>query len=199
MSEDLHQNGEASIDPTLQKGNESESDFDLESLFEDEQDPEAEKAKFLAQVNKVEKRNYKSLEDYEKTVKERHKEFAEQGRKEKEEIKPESQPTNSNTRYALELLAVRKPGSEHVAEDIKQLCKDTGLDPFEVWDKYKWLEKEAKSRAEEAEETDKSGKKISKPSAKVTGTGGGEELSDADRALLSRRPGLMEKHLKNNK
>lgn len=198
MSEDLHQEEEVKTTPPT--GDDSEDDFDFESLFAEESDPEAEKTKFLAQVNKVEGRNYKTIEDWSKTNKERKKIadkfYSEQGRK-KDEAKPEAKP--SEFRYAEKLLTIEAPKAKFVLDEIREIAKDKGLDPIEVWEKYSWLRKEAESRAEEAEEKEKAEKKISKPSPKISGTAGGGELSDADRALLARRPGLMEKYNQSNK
>jgi len=197
--EDSHQEEEVKTTPPT--GDDSADDFDFESLFADESDPEAEKEKFLAQINKVEGRNYKTIEDWSKTNRERKKIadkiYSEQGRKKEEEKKPETtQPSNTNVRYAEKLLTIENPEAKHALEDIRQVAKDTGLDPLEVWDKFSWIRKEAKARAEEAEEKEKNGKKVSSPSRKVSGTGGGGELSDADRALLARKPGLLEKYNK---
>lgn len=179
-------------------GDDSENGFDFESLFADESDPETEKAKFLSQINKVEGRDYKTIEDWSKTNTERKKIadkfYSEQGRKKKEEATETSKP--SEFKYAEKLLTIDAPKAKFVLDEIREIAKDKGLDPLEVWEKYSWIRKEAEARAEEAEDKEKTEKKISKPSQKISGTSGGGELSDADRALLARRPGLMEKYNK---
>lgn len=193
MSEDLHRHEEEESTP--QEGNESENDFDLESLFEDESDPEAEKAKLLAQINKIEGRNYRSIEDYQKTVKERNKAFSERGR-EKGKEKSEAPKPSGDFRYAEKLLTIENPEAKHVVEDLRQLSKETGLDPLEAWEKYSWIRKEAKSRAEEAEDKDKNGKKVSKPSSNISGTGVHVELTPEEVAFLRRRGISKEEYIK---
>lgn len=196
MTDNLPQEEEVQ-ETTPQPGSESDSaiEQELDELFSDD-NSDSEKEKFLEQINKIEKRNYKSIEDYVKTVKERQKAFSEQGRKKVEE--PKNQPVIGD-RYAEKLLKLENPKSQYVMDELKQVAKERGIDILEAWDKFSWIRKEADSKAEEAEEQEKNGKKISKPTAKISGKSkGGGELSEADRALLSRRPGLMEKYLKSN-
>lgn len=193
---DLPQNEEVKTTP--QAGSESEPDLEqvISELFSEDNEEDG-KEKFLDQVNKIEGRNYKSIDDYAKTVKERNKAFSEQGRKAKEEAeKAQEQSKTSGDKYAEKLLILENKNSKYVMDELKEISKERGIDILEAWDKFSWIRKEADSKAEEAEEKEKNGKKVSKPSAKVSGTGGTEDLSDADRALLSRRPGLMEKYLK---
>ena len=186
------------VQKTTPNEEDSENDFDFESLFADESDPEAEKAKFLSQINKVEGRDYKTIKDWSKTNTDRKKIadkfYSEQGRKKKEEKSEISKP--SDFKYAKKLLTIDSPNAKFVMDDIREIAKEKGLDPLEVWENYTWIRKEAESRALEAGEKEKTEKKVSKPSQKISGTSGGGELSDADRALLARKPGLLEKYNK---
>jgi hypothetical protein len=176
-------------------------DINFEDIFQDE-DPQAEQDKFLAQINKIEGRNYKTIDDWSKTNLERKKIadkfYSEQGQREKkEEPKVEKQEFVSNDKYAEKLLKLENPNSQFVMDELKQISKERGIDILEAWDKFTWIRKEAEARAEAETETEKDGKKVSKPSSKITGKKSGDtELSEADRALLSRRPGLMDKYIK---
>lgn len=179
----------------------SESETDLEQVISDlfPEDKEEKKDEFLAQINKIEGRNYKSIDDYAKTVKERSKAFSEQGRKAKEEKKEEPKSKDTSVSPVIKNLYFKaNPEAQSVWDDlVVPEAKRLGKDPFELYETSKYLKGEAKVRFEEAEEKDKNGKKVAKPSSKISGKGGGEaELTDADRALLNRRPGLMEKYNK---
>jgi len=177
---------------------EVDEDINFEDIFQD--DPEAEQEKFLTQINKIEKRNYKTIEDWSKTNLERKKIadkfYSEQGKKEEpqKEVKKEF---SGNDKYAEKLLKLENPQSQYVIDELREVSKERGIDILEAWDKFSWIRKEAEARAEEEEGKEKDGKKVSKPSSKITGKKGNDtELSDADRALLSRRPGLMDKYIK---
>ena len=183
------------VSKTTPNEEDSANDFDFESLFAEESDPEAEEAKFLSQVNKIENRDYKSIEDWAKTNTERKKIadkfYSEQGRKKSDETQIKNPVVGD--KYAEKLLKLENPKAQFVIDELKEVAKERGIDILEAWDRFSWIRKEADSRAEEAEEKEKNGKKPSRPSQKIAGKGTNVELSEADRALLLRRPGLMEK------
>lgn len=195
---DVHQEGEGN--PTLQTGTESVEELEkaIAELFPEGGSAD-EKEAFLAQINKLEGRNYKTVEDYAKTVAERNKAFSDAGRKKKEEEDSArkaaelSTPQSTGDKYAERMLKIEEPNSSYVLDELKQIAKDLKTDVFDAWEKTSWIRKEAEARAD----ADKNRKKVSKPSNRTTGGGGSEvELSDADRALLARRPGLAERYQK---
>lgn len=189
---DLHQQEEEQVS-TPQAG--SESDTDLEEVISElfPEDNEEKKEEFLAQINKIEGRNYKSIDDYAKTVKERQKAFSEQGRKEKEvkEVKDAPQKVSP---VIKSLYFKANPEAQTVWDEVVEAAKDK--DPFELYESSKYFQKEAQTRYAEAQEKDKNGKKVSKPSQKISGIAGEyEELSEADRAFLKRR-GITEEEFR---
>lgn len=185
--EQLDQQQEANTTP--ETGSESEAlDEDLESLFADDSNDSQEDP-----VKKLEEK----LNSLEKGIR---KYFSKKGIEAKSQAKEEpskvAMPTGGD-KYAEKLLKLENPNSQYVMDELKTISKESGLGVLDAWDKFSWIRKEADSRAEEAEEKDKTEKKIAKPSARISGKKGeAVELSDADRALLSRKPGLMEKYQK---
>ena len=184
--ETLDQNQE--VETTPDTGSESEAlDKDLESLFADDSDDDSQGdqvARLETKINSIEKglRKYFSKKGIE----------AKQAKEEPKEATP-----IGGDKYAEKLLKLENPSSQYVIDELNQIAKESGLNILDAWDKFTWIRKEADSRAEEAEEKDKTEKKISKPTSKISGKKGIDvELSDSDRALLSRKPGLMEKYQK---
>ena len=184
--ETLDQNQEVKTTPDT--GSESEAlDKDLESLFADDSDDDSQGdqvARLETKINSIEKglRKYFSKKGIE----------AKQAKEEPKEATP-----IGGDKYAEKLLKLENPSSQYVIDELNQIAKESGLNILDAWDKFTWIRKEADSRAEEAEEKDKTEKKISKPTSKISGKKGIDvELSDSDRALLSRKPGLMEKYQK---
>jgi len=142
------------VSKTTPNEEDSANDFDFESLFAEESDPEAEEAKFLSQVNKIENRDYKSIEDWAKTNTERKKIadkfYSEQGRKKSDETQIKNPVVGD--KYAEKLLKLENPKAQFVIDELKEVAKERGIDILEAWDRFSWIRKEADSRAEEAEE-----------------------------------------------
>jgi hypothetical protein len=175
------------VKTTPVEGSEPEAlDEDLESLFADDNDSQEDPVKKLeTKINSIEKglRKYFSKKGIE-------------AKQAKEEPKVEAMPTGGD-KYAEKLLKLENPNSQYVLDELNKISKESGLGILDAWDKFSWIRKEADARAEEADAKEKTEKKISKPTSKISGRKGEDvELSDSDRALLSRRPGLMEKYQK---
>ena len=186
MAEELDPQEE--VETTPLEGSESEAlDKDLESLFADDSDDDSQGdqvARLETKINSIEKglRKYFSKKGIE----------AKQAKEEPKEATP-----IGGDKYAEKLLKLENPSSQYVIDELNQIAKESGLNILDAWDKFTWIRKEADSRAEEAEEKDKTEKKIAKPTSRIYGKKGETvELSDSDRALLSRKPGLMEKYQK---
>lgn len=164
-------------------------DEDLENLFADDSTDDSQEDP----VEKLEKK----LDSLEKGIR---KYFSKKGIEAKSQAKEApskvEQPIGGD-KYAEKLLKLENPNSQYVMDELKTISKESGLGILDAWDKFTWIRKEADSRAEEVKEKEETEKKITKPSARISGKKGeAVELSDADRALLSRRPGLMEKYQK---
>jgi hypothetical protein len=142
---------------------------------------------FLAKVNEIEGRNYKTVEDYKKTVKHRNEEFAKQGqKKETETVTPN---------LAEEILYVREPEAELVKDDIKIVAETKyNGDMLRAYREESWLKDKALLESEKKKQKEESEGKMSAPSSQITGEGKKIKLSDADRKLMASY-GLSEEDL----
>ena len=206
MTDNVHQEEEDSKS-TPPNGTESVEELQkaISELFPDDNKEEGEK-QFLEQVSKLEGREYKTVEGYAKTVAERNKvvnkHYSDEGRRKKEEddAKATTTPVKSEDRYAEKLLTIESKEAAYVIDELREVAKDNKIDVLQAWEKFSWIRKEAKTRAEEALEKEKNEGKVKKPSHQISGSGGGgSELTDAERKLLDRVPGRLEKYLKEHK
>lgn len=156
------------------------SDFEDNSEMSDEA--------FLAKVNKIEGRNYKSIEAYEKSVKERARAFSEQGQQKKAEEKSNTTSSVADTEVFTELLLVRNPEAELVKEDLEQVAEakyEGNL--LKAYRAESWLQDKAKSLSEKEQKKKESEGKTSTPSFTVDGKKTKLNLSEADRAFMKSR------------
>lgn len=143
---------------------------------------------FLAKVNEIEGRNYKSVEDYQKTVKNRNAEFAKLGqKKETEKVTPS---------LAEEILLVKKPELEFVRDDLRRIAdKHYDGDVFKASQEETWLEDKAKNLAEKKRQQLEAEGKLTPPSSQIQGDKNSKiKLSDADKRLMAKY-GLSEEDL----
>lgn len=133
----------------------------------------------LEKLNEVTGKNYKSLEDYAKSEKERDKLFSmtpekrEEYLKEKypEEVKEEDpkpqpkQPTKVNVEE--ELLLSQNPEAKHVLDELRDMAKEKKTDVLSLYRESKYFQGEAKALETEAKEKEESVNKISDPSNKI--------------------------------
>lgn len=143
---------------------------------------------FLERVNEIEGRDYKSVEDYKKTVDNRNKEFSQKG----QEVTAEADatpatPQGKSDRLSEEVLISRNKNREYVMEDAKKIAQAQGQDLFTVFDNNEYLDEKAQALADK-EATKKEGEEnLSKPASQISGTGGEKiDLSDTDRKLMSK-------------
>lgn len=140
-----------------------EEEEERESTPQKEEDSEKEKSEdisdeaFLKKVNEVEGRNYKSIEDYQKTVKERNKDFSEEGQKKKPIESTPKNDTGLSDEDIIETYFDNKPKAQLVMDDIKEIAKSKGISEIQVWKTEKWLHKKADELAEDEENKGKIG------------------------------------------
>lgn len=161
---------------------------DSDDLFDDSNDDLSDE-QFLTKVNEIEGRNYKSVEDYKKTVKHRNAEFAKKGKKkETEKVTPN---------LAKEILFVRNPEAELVEADLQEVAdaKYKG-DYLSAYRNETWLKEKAKIQVEEKKRKELSEGKASDPSSKIQGEKLKINLSNADKRLMDKY-GLSEEDLIN--
>ena len=127
---------------------------------EDAEDKVSDEA-VLKRINEIEGRDYKSIEAYQKTVKERQKAFAEKGQKEKTE-KVEVQTSNS---VLKNLYFKANPEAEAIWETVEKEAANLKRDPFELYESSAYLKGEAMAIAKDTENNGK----VSTPSQNVKG------------------------------
>lgn len=197
MPDELNLEAEEDKTSNPLEGDESSSSDDLEEVFADEEESSSSDTETLAAINQKSGKNFKSLDDVAKSLKQADKLFAEQGQKAKEKAKssnPDNQPSN-NEDVLEEIILVKHPEAEHVLKDIKQIAKSTGRNIMKVYREETWLQE--KARAEEKRLKDEG--KISSPASSIEGQGYDAKkighLSARDKALMARY-GLKEKDIK---
>jgi len=183
---------EEKSDSTPAEGNESENQDDpidwdsLEDESPNEKDAKKEggesDADFLKRVNEAEGRNYKSVEDWQKSVKNRNDTISKLSAKKKDEA-PEKTVT---TPYVERILSIENPEAKYVMEEMKEEAKRRGVDVIQVWDSSKYFQKEAQTRAAENEKDNENKKRVSSPSQKVPGNPLGVDISKADFEVISK-------------
>jgi hypothetical protein len=158
MEKDLNQ--EEDIKDETSEG---ESDEDLSFLDEEEKespkDAQPQKgeqdASALEIFNKKVGKNYKSWEDVAKSEKQRDIEFAQKGKEKPEKV--------VDVNLSERLLRVEKPESQFVIDEIKK--DNPGQDPYEIWNKSEYYQKESLVRAEK----ERNKERISNPSGNPEG------------------------------
>lgn len=160
---------ESQDDPTPKEGSDSEK-ADQEKALSDEA--------FLIKVNEVEGRDYKSIEDYKKTVAERNKEFSEEGRKDKVEKKD----TPSEQDDLVAIFYDSNPKAERVKDDLKKIAKSQGISEARAWRGNDWVQDKAEYLEAKEAENSKNKKKVMSPSNEVP-----EEKKDADQKAMEKR------------
>lgn len=175
-----------------------DNDESLDALFADIDDNDEESN--LEKINKATGKDFKSMKDVAKSLSQLDKLFPQNGFKKKEEIKKEDATMTSMPKIFESIYFKTNPEAKAVWPKVQKVAQKMGRDPFEVYedDDFSFLRTEAQALYDDTEEVDKNGKKVNKPSKKVTGSkSSGVEFSDADRALLKRR-GLKESDVKFN-
>lgn len=166
MTDELHLEGEETLDDifeedegvesTHQKGSESERASEKSDAISDDA--------FLKRVNEIEGRNYKSIEAYQKTVKERHKAFSESGQQKESS---QEQKTSYDDEVIEEVALAKYPEAEHVLDQAKDIAAKTGRSLLKVLREESWLIDKAKSISEAKKEEEESKSKINAPSSRI--------------------------------
>lgn len=185
---------------------ESLSEESLSALFSDDESGESKEDKesnFLANLNKLTGKNFKSLKDAAKSIKQVDETFREKGREKKVVEEVEKQTPKTETvipGWAKALYIQNNPEYQFVQKKVEKIAKQMGRDPFEVYEDqdFSFFKSEAKSLYEEANESEGNKGKVKNPSSPSQGKTARKSnivLSEADRALLSQH-GLSEKDVK---
>lgn len=186
---------EEKSDSTPVDGNTSEDQDDpidwdsLEDEVPDKKDEESKDdsesdADFLARVNEAEGRNYKSIEDWQKSVKNRNDTISKLSANKKKDEAPTEKTTT--TPYVERILSIENPEAKYVMDEMKAEAKRRGVDVIQVWDSSKYFQKEAQTRAAEKENDNTNKKRVSSPSQKVPGNPLGMDISKADFEIISK-------------
>lgn len=187
MTENLHPEGEE--ESTLLEGNESGAD-DFSWLEDDTVTDEVK----LKVVNELEGRvqpgrQYKTLEDYEKSRKEALKAFSQQGRTPK--VESPSTPVSD----VEEMFFDMKPEAELVKSDLEMVAKAKGITLIQAWKQETWLHEKSSILSKEAQQRQANARKVIPPSSSA-GTGSVPYADLSDDEILSLSPEEAEKAFK---
>jgi len=142
MSEDITPDKELEEDVDFFDDTETDTpdegnDTDRSEDNSDEKSDVSDEA-FLKRVNELEGRNYKSIEAYKKTLKERNKAFA---------TKPKTEEVKNNPTVLENLYFKANPEAQGVWDMVKKEASALKKDPFELYESSEYLKGEAKARA----------------------------------------------------
>jgi len=178
MTDELNPVENEELDSTLTHKEDSE-DEDLKFLDELESEPDESKEDegsdealkiYNAELKKRGlNKNYKSWDDVAKSEKQRDIDFAKKGMEKANTVVKEVEviPTNLSER----LLKVEHPESQFVIDEIKK--DNPGKDPYEIWNKSSYYQKEAEFRAT----NERNKQRIANPSGNSEGKGEVDEMS----------------------
>lgn len=193
--------GDASDDASNQdKGDDSLSE-ELAELFSDDESgksKEEQESDFLVNLNKLTGKNFKSLNDAAKSIKQVDEMFREKGReKETAKVQEPEQKEVKIPNWAVALYLKQNPEYSLVQKKVERVAKQLGRDALDVYEDpdFSFFKSEAKTLLEEQAEDESNKGKVKSPSAPAKGKKAVNvnlNLSDADRALLAKR-GLSEK------
>lgn len=107
---------------------------------------------FLSKVNELEGRNYKSMEAYEKTLKERNKAFAQNPQRKRAKATPKAQPQNS---VVKNLYFNANPEAKNYWDNVEKEAARLKTDPFELYESSEYMQGEAKALAVREENSNK--------------------------------------------
>ena len=147
----------------------------------------------LKTLNEQAKKDFKSVDDVVKTIKQQDKFFAEQGKK--KEVKPK-QKKSQNDSLGIDrderLLKLEHPNSSFVSDELREEAGRTNASVLEVWDSSTYFQKEAKARVEESKQKATAEGKISSPSGESVDDSGvtsvkGLKLSAADKEFMEKQ------------
>lgn len=166
MTDELNPYEEEESD-SLNPKQEDEEGVD-ESLFEEDISEEEKSKIALETLNKITGKNYKSLDDYQKSEKERDRAFA-QKKPQKESPKPKAVQQSVDQDMQEALLFATHPELRDAPEAMKELKEAADLKGMSVFSVYKesyYLQNRAKEESSGSEEERNAGKVMS-PSASV--------------------------------
>lgn len=185
---DEHKPGSGGDDPNHENGvGVGISEEALQAIFSEvDMDDDQKKAltekiqgETLAAYNKANGKNFKSWDEAIKSRREAEKALTEQGRKPKEEAKPGDEPDKRSTAEAAgetkispvikNLYFKNFPEAAEIWSEVEQAAKDTGKDPFELYESSKYFQGEAKARYEVKQSENAAKHKIETPSGLITG------------------------------
>lgn len=176
---------------TDDKLNPKEKDIKSKSSSENGSDDASES--LLEEINKQAKKDFKSIEDVVKTIRQQDKFFAEQGNQ--KEVKPKSKEppkVSSSINRDERLLKLEHPYSDFVSDELRQEAERTNTSILEVWDNSTYFQKEARARAEESKQKATAEGKIGSPSGESVKDSGvtsikGLKLSVADKEFMEKQ------------
>ena len=124
----------------------------------------------LAKINEATGKDFKSMEDFQKSTKELEKAVADKGRE------------STTSKSVLETLYVKaNPDYAVVKEEVEKEAKESGKDPIELYENSTYFKNEAKARIAEKKETNENKKKITAP----TGVEGSEKSESEMETFMS--------------
>lgn len=129
---------------------------------EKDEDTEVSNEAFLKKINEIEGRDYKTIEAYQKTVKERQKAFAENGQA-KVVADKKAIDNNGSNEVIKSLYFNANPEAKLIWDTVEKEAKNLGKDPFELYESSAYLKGEAQALAEDG----KNETKVSSPSGKI--------------------------------
>jgi len=175
MSDEITPEEEADLDifddtdeTTPTEGNEDDKDTGVS-----DKDTKVSDEAFLKRVNEIEGRNYKTIEAYQKTVKERNKDFATKPKETPKEEAPQSSVLKG-------LYFKVNPEAEKIWDKVEADAKELGKDPFVLYESTDFYKGEAKAKlvAEENSKKTNTSQNI-KPSEKEVVIETEEDLANA--------------------
>lgn len=169
--EDEKGDSEENSEEVDETSEEEVEDDDSDTSEEDDSSEEEEShGMSLEDYNKKVGKNYKSWDQVTKSELERDKTISQKEESNTEADKKPSKPavapapSNADSELLEEMYLEKHPEYNHVKDKAKEIAKAENITPIQAFRKYKHLQSEGLTLAEEQEEEDKSKKKTSSPS-----------------------------------
>jgi hypothetical protein len=143
----------------------------------------------LSKLNEQAKKDFKTIEDVVKTIKQQDKFFAEQGKEKK--VEPKQAKVSISLDRDERLLKLEHPNSSFVSDELREEAERTKSSILDVWDNSTYFQREAAARAEESKQKANAEGKISSPSGESVKDSGvidvkGLTLSAADKEFMEK-------------